>query len=101
MYAGILNGEQEMGSLRLPEHRLFRAMIRSCIDDLMLPPEKLRIAERKSAQNWLLENDKRYLFSFTNCCLMLGCNPEKLRRKILKCLVKSRKCWRRSHKRRR
>ena len=70
-----------------PEKRLMWAILQDAIDDF-----QSRIARQNGTPNtdggeveeWILERDARWLFSFPNICEMLGIDPEYLRRGLVR-----------------
>jgi hypothetical protein len=70
-----------------PEHKLIAAVLEEALIDYQRcsnahdNKERERFAE---AQAWILETDTEWIFSFVNCCEVLGIAPDYLRQGLLR-----------------
>ncbi len=66
-----------------PERKLMLAILEdavACFQNYMTAPEWKKRAAFREAEEWILEEDSHWIFSFGNICEVLGLNPMYIRR---------------------
>jgi|SRR3954470_17995983 hypothetical protein len=84
-------------SVRCGEEALMFAVLKSCVEDL----QKYADAKTKKgkelysqAEQWVLQKDSEFPFSFESICEVLNFNPDYIRNGLLQCRKTKRACSR-------